>query len=146
MDGVALHHIETKPFPPAILTHAPCVEFATFYNLEDGFTQNMRAFAQAVQTGSPDGFVGHATGEVVEQITRPVDGAREGKAAVLLFAWESKQKHLEFRETELFAKNIHLLRAKHGGVEMVSLQTLVKDLVNDGLVSCVFHGRNKALI
>lgn len=149
MDGAALHHIEMRPFPPNILTKAPCVEVATFYNVEEGFIQNLNAFSQAVDTGKPKGFVGYATGEVVEQITRPRDGSQEGKAAVLLFGWESKEKHMEFRETELFAKHIGLLREKNGGVEMVYLQAIRGSvefvLLTVVLVSCLFQRRNEAL-
>ena len=145
MAGVAFHHIETKPFPPTILTEASCVEFATFYNVEKGFAQNLEAFVQAVDIGKPDGFVGYATGHVVEQITRPKEGAQEGEALVLLFGWESKEKHLSFRETELFAKHIGLLREKHGGVEMVRFDKLLKITSNNFIVSCLFQRCDKTL-
>lgn len=49
------------------------------------------------------------------------DGLGEGSNALVLFiGWESKEKHLEFRETEQFKRNVGLLREGAEGVEMVS--------------------------
>jgi len=126
IEGASIHHLKTKPFPPTVLTEAPCIEFATFYSVEEGFIENIETFCQAVDMGKPEGYVGYATGEVVEQIMRRKDPAQEEKAAVILLGWESKEKHLKFRETELFAKHIGLLREKHGGVEMVSSPAVKK--------------------
>lgn len=87
MDSVTLHHIKTEPFPPTLPTEAPCIEFATFYNVEEDFLKNLESFGQAVDTGKPDGLFGYAIGEVIEQLTGPKEGAQEGAAIVFLVGW-----------------------------------------------------------
>jgi hypothetical protein len=116
-----LHHVIPGSFPPTVLAQAPVIEFATFYGAEPGFLANVEKFLGAV--GTPDGVLGAAFGETVEDdVVKHADqgrGATGGKAVVLLLGWASKEKHMEFRETETFAKNIGLLREKRTGVEMV---------------------------
>lgn len=74
--------------------------------------------------GTPDGVLGAAFGETVEDDVVKHAGqgqdVKGGKAVVLLIGWASKEKHMEFRETETFAENIGLLREKCTGAEMVS--------------------------
>jgi len=55
---------------------------------------------------------------VVKHAEQGVDGAKAGKAAVLLIGWESKEAHLRFREKEVFKKHIYLLREKTTGAEV----------------------------
>ena len=58
-------------------------------------------------------------GPVVEEVEKE-EGAGKGKAVVLCIGWESREKHMAFRETETFAKNIHFLREGVKGTEIVS--------------------------
>jgi len=74
---------------------------------------------QAVDKKRPDGYFGYAFGETVEEIAK--DGGKDGKAVILWIGWESKEKHMEFRQTEVFKENIRLLREYNGGATVVSL-------------------------
>jgi len=119
-EDIYFYHMKSKPFPPSILTKAPCVEVATLYNAHEGLGDNVEKFKSAMDEGMPEGYYGSAFGEVVEDVVRPKEGAVKGRALVLLLGWESKEAHIKFRDTELFKKNIGLLREKNGGAEMVS--------------------------
>lgn len=123
-----LYHFYPTPFPPAVLGSAPVVEIVTFYNTEEHFVKNVERF---IESCAPDmkGCVGHAFGGVVEEIEK-AEGEGKGKAVVLCVGWESKEAHMEFRETETFKENVHLLREGMGGAEMVSRAfTLIVDLI-----------------
>lgn len=117
-----LHHVVPGAFPPAVLGQAPVIEFATFFGAEPAFLANVQRFMEAV--GEPDGVLGAAFGETVEaDVVKHAEQGGEvegGKAVVLLIGWTSKEMHMQFRETETFAKNIGLLREKCTGAEMVS--------------------------
>jgi heme-degrading monooxygenase HmoA len=80
---------------------------------------------KALDEGKPEGYLGHAYGETVEDVKKHADQAKEdvkeAKALVLLIGWESKEIHMKFRESELFKEQIHLVREKQGGVELVSI-------------------------
>jgi hypothetical protein len=112
---------ELKPFPPTILGTAPVIEVATFFQTEDFFLSNLEKFMAAASPHA-EGFLGHVYGPAVEEIEKE-EGAGKGKAVVLCIGWESREKHMAFRETETFAKNIHLLREGMKGAEMVSKPT-----------------------
>ncbi|KAG9241144.1 hypothetical protein BJ878DRAFT_246771 [Calycina marina] len=118
LTDIQIYHVETTPFPPAILTKSPCIEFATFYNIEPGFLENLGKFASVLDEAKPKEFYGGALGPVVGEITQPKEGATAGNAAVLFFGWESREAHAAFRNTELFANNIFLLREKLGGAKV----------------------------
>ncbi|KAE8449361.1 hypothetical protein EG329_008262 [Mollisiaceae sp. DMI_Dod_QoI] len=121
LDGVHLHHFLPTPSPPSVLTSAPVIEFATFYKPQPDFESSLEKFTKEV--GMPEGLVGFAYGETIEEISKHADQAEgkedsKGKAVVLLGGWESVQAHMNFRETETFKKYIGLIRGNHGGVEM----------------------------
>jgi len=120
----SLYHFAPKPSPPTILSTAPIIEIATFFQTEDTFLSNVEKF---VTTASPhmEGYLGHAYGPVIEEIEKE-EGAGKGKAVVLCIGWESREKHMTFRETETFRENIHLLREGMKGSEMhhVALKSL----------------------
>ena len=120
-----LHHITTKPFPPTILDSAPVIEFATFYYIEPGFVSNVEKFVKIVEGLKGVGSLGIAYGETIEDVKKHADqgkeDVKEGKAVVLLIGWESKELHMKFRETDTFKENIHYLREKTGGAEVVLL-------------------------
>lgn len=116
--AVYLFHFAPKPFPSTILGTAPVIEIATFFQTEDFFLSNMEKFMAAASPHA-EGYLGHVYGPVIEEIEEK-EGAGRGKAVVLCVGWESREKHMAFRETETFVKNIHLLREGVKGREMVS--------------------------
>lgn len=117
----ARFHFDAKPFPPTILGTAPVIEVTTFFQVEDFFLSNVEKFMAAASPHA-EGYLGHVYGLTIEEIEKE-EGAGKGKAVVLCIGWESKEKHMEFRETETFAKNIHLLREGAKGAAMVSNPT-----------------------
>ncbi|CAG8959812.1 hypothetical protein HYFRA_00001720 [Hymenoscyphus fraxineus] len=117
MEGFHLHHVGLKPFPPTVLGKAPVIEFATFLDTQPQFLDNVGKFMNAV--GMPEKCYGGAWGESVEtDVGKHEDGSVKGRAVVLVIGWESKEAHMQFRETEVFKGNIGLLREGVGGVEM----------------------------
>ena len=73
--------------------------------------------------GLVDGFVGAAYGESIEEgVEKHSEQGQEvegtGKVVVGFLGWESKEKHLAFREMELFKENIGLLRGNNRGAEV----------------------------
>ena len=120
IEDVHLYHI-TQP-DIKLLGLAPVVEFAIFYDVEPTMLSNVENFAAALEKGKPKGFHGIVYGEVMEKIVRPKDVGKEdvkpGSAIVGMLGWDSKDAHLAFRETELFKKNIGLLRENNGGAEI----------------------------
>jgi hypothetical protein len=114
----SLFHFAPTPFPPSILGTAPVIEIATFFQTEDFFLSNVEKFMTATSPHM-EGYLGHAYGPVIEEIEKE-EGAGKRKAVVLCIGWESRERHMAFRETETFAKNIHFLREGMKGVEMVS--------------------------
>jgi len=122
MEGVHLHHFQSNPHPPSIIGKVPCTEFATFFKCEESLVENIAKFAKILEEGKPDGFIGVAYGKVVEKAVKHKDIGQEGveasDAVVLLIGWESKEKHLAFRDTDLFKESVYLLREKNGGAEV----------------------------
>jgi hypothetical protein len=120
MQDVHLHHI-TQP-DIKLLGLAPVVEFANFYDVEPTMLSNVENLAAALEKAKPKRFHGIVYGEVMEKIVRPRDVGKEdikpGSAIVGMIGWDSKDAYLAFRETELFKKNIGLLREKNGGAEI----------------------------
>ncbi len=117
----SLFHFAPKPFPPLVLAMAPVIEIATFFHTEDFFLSNVDKFMTATSPHM-EGYLGHAAGPVIEEIEKE-GGAGKGKAVVLCIGWESKERHMAFRETETFKRNIHFLREGMKGSEMVSSPT-----------------------
>jgi hypothetical protein len=114
----SLFHFAPKPFPPTLLRIAPAVEIATFFQTEEFFLSNVEKF-MAAAAPHMEGYLGHAYGPVIEEIEKE-EGAGKGKAVVLCIGWESRERHMAFRETESFKENIHFLREGMKGSEMVS--------------------------
>jgi len=122
MTSVHFHHAPFTPHPLTLLTSAPCIEVATFYNAAPDFVGNVEKFASALKEGKPEGYFGATYGKVLEEdVVKHKDvgqGVGGAKAVVLLIGWESREVHLQFRETPLFKENIGLLREKNGGAEL----------------------------
>ncbi|KAH8602814.1 hypothetical protein B0O99DRAFT_604388 [Bisporella sp. PMI_857] len=119
---IYFHHFRPSSYPPALLTDAPVIEVVTFYDTEPGFHAAAQEFGRQLQGGKVDGYFGNVDGEVVERVRRRSGDGAEGPAVVLLIGWESKEAHLRFRETPLFAEHVGLLRKGNGGVEMVHVK------------------------
>lgn len=97
---------------------APVTELATFYwdgAPPDDAVSSVEKFIKAWEAEAGEGKVRWAYGVTHEEIER--EGVK-GKGAVLLIGWESKEEHMQFRETEVFKKNIDLLRQGAKGAEM----------------------------
>ena len=139
MESVSLNHFHPTPFPPAIVAHAPCIEFATFHGVETGFLSNVEKFTRILAEGKPAGYLGHTYGPVIEKI--PGKDGTEGDAVRLLIGWESKEKHMEFRDAQLFKDNIALLREKQSGAEVVcNHKSGVLLILMGTAVPCPLHG------
>ncbi len=128
-NGIHLKHFLPNPNTD-VLSAAPVVEFATFYNVDDTFLGNTKKFVDTAP--SPEGYKGASFGETVEGNTgKHSDGGEgKGKAVVLCIGWEAIEKHMEFRGSKWFGENIGLLREGcKGGAEMVSLKDKVGGMV-----------------
>lgn len=115
------------------------IEFATFFGVEPGFGDNVGKFLTQAGSPTPAGYYGHAYGPSVEDDLNKHAEQEVGEgsnAIVLLIGWESKEKHMEFRETEQFKENIALLRSGAKGAEMVSLSVSVTEDERRVLMSC----------
>jgi hypothetical protein len=123
MTGVPLFHIVPTPFPPKVLSLAPCIEFVTFFSTSPDFLANVEKFADVLEKnkGKIDGYLGYSYGESVEEVVKHAEqntAETKAKAITALLGWESREKHLAFRETEVFRENIGLLRENNRGAEM----------------------------
>ncbi|KAL3418980.1 hypothetical protein PVAG01_09201 [Phlyctema vagabunda] len=117
----SFHHFLSRPFPPDVLTFAPCTEVATFYGTSPTFHSNVQRFVNALSDAVPDGFQGTAFGPVLEHIAKP-GGSETEPAVVLCIGWASKEHHLRFRdESPVFKENIWLLREGNKGADVVHL-------------------------
>ena len=110
-----LFHFSPVPFPPSILASAPCTEVATFYQTSEKFLGCVEKFLKCLE--GADGYVGCCFGEVIEEIEME-DWNEKGRAVLLYIGWTGLDKHMAFRETEVFKANVPLLREGRGRVEM----------------------------
>jgi heme-degrading monooxygenase HmoA len=73
-----------------------------------------------------DGYLGLAAGVTyesdVEVEVEGEGGVQKGYAGVVVIGWESVEKHLAFRETDLFRENIGGLRNGARKIEMYHVQ------------------------
>lgn len=123
--NINFHHTTFSSHPPTLLGTAPVIEFATFYSVQDGFWENLSKFASAMEgdEAGAEGVKGYVKGQVMEEIKR--EGKEDnGRAVVLCVGWESVEKHMAFRGTEIFKENVGLLRVLNGGPDLVSLMLL----------------------
>ncbi|WPH04201.1 Hypothetical protein R9X50_00708900 [Acrodontium crateriforme] len=97
---------------------APVTEVATFWfdgappaDYIDGATK----FGKLIEESKFAGYHGLAVGVTHEELER--EGVK-GQAAVAIIGWDSVEKHMEFRNTDAFKENIHLLRSSMKKVEM----------------------------
>jgi len=115
---LSLHHAFLPPRKTGLLTSAPCIELATFYGIEEGCMENIREFEQKAVA---EGCHGMVYGETMEEISKE-DGGEKAKAAILCIGWDSREKHMEYRESKNFKENIALLRVKNKGASVVHVK------------------------
>jgi hypothetical protein len=89
MDAVHFHHMKCEP--TVVIRRAPCTEVATFHDCEESMLQNVEKFAQVIDAGKPDGYLGNGVGQVIEKIVRHKDigndEAKKGSAVMLLIGY-----------------------------------------------------------
>lgn len=97
---------------------APVTEIAVF-GFEGGppedYLDNVAKLSKIFDEEKPDGYLGMSAGVTYEEIEK--DGVK-GKAAVVAIGWQSVDVHMEFRKSETFSKNIHLLRSSAKSIDM----------------------------
>ena len=120
-DGdVTMVHVNFEPHPPTaavVNPTAPVTEVLTAYLAEkdEAYAARSREFAGILL--SHDAVKGVSTGWTVEDVTHPSLGdGKRGYAYVSVLAWESKEKHVAFRESQVFKDNINLVREGLNGV------------------------------
>jgi hypothetical protein len=126
LDGVeGVYHAHMNPHPPSAAlaeTSSPATELLTAYFPKDYSTAQMDKFsadfetlAKNIEAGGEGYFVTGTGGWCVEdEITNPANAEMKGKAFFAAIGWKSVQRHLDFRSTDTFKDNIHLLRGADG--------------------------------
>ena len=124
VDGdIDMRHANFHPHPPSNAvgsTSAPVTEVLTAYLSEknEDYAANSRKFGEMIKTKA-DSCKGVSSGWIVEKVTHSSLGDGEkGNAYINVIGWESKEKHMQFRETQDFKDNIHLLRTNAKGLEV----------------------------
>ena len=118
LDKIQLYHANLEPHPPNQVlgrSTSPATEilllyFPTDYSKadQDKFESDTKKLLGIVEKNS-DKYTASAGGWVVEELAIP--GTEEkAKAWAGFIGWKSVQDHLDFRFTEVFKENIHLLR------------------------------------
>ena len=124
MDGdVDMRHANFDPHPPSIAmgsATAPVTEVLTAYVLEksEKYAANSRKFGEMIKSEA-EGCKGVSSGWILEEVapSSSTDGEK-GHAYINVIGWESKEKHMQFRQTQVFKDNIHLLRTGTKGLEV----------------------------
>jgi len=117
--GLALHHAYLPQNKTHLLTGAPVIELVTVYGAEEGCLDNVKEFESKLEA---DGYHGMVYGETMEGDIAKEEGGEKGKAVVMCIGWDSREKHMEFRETERFREIIPLLREKNKGANVVHVK------------------------
>jgi len=116
--SLSLQHAFLPASKTSLLSSVPCIEYATFYGIEDGCLSNIAEFERKAVA---EGYHGMVYGETMEELSKE-DGGEKAKAAILCIGWDSKEKHMEYRESENFKENIGLLRVKNKGAIVVHVK------------------------
>ena len=110
IDGsVDMKHVNFDPHPPSNAvgtTNVPVTEVLTAYTTskDQSYEAASRKLLRLVES-SADGCKGVSGGWVIEE------GEGEKKCAfVSAIGWESKDHHMQFRDTQTFKDNIYLIR------------------------------------
>lgn len=97
---------------------APVTEIATFYFEGEppaDYIDGVHQFNQTTQKEGIPGYLGVAVGKTYEEVER--EGVK-GKAMVVAIGWQSVEAHTDYRSTQSFKDNIHLLRSSAKKIEM----------------------------
>ncbi|OQN95856.1 hypothetical protein B0A48_18141 [Cryoendolithus antarcticus] len=115
-------HVDFEPYSSvATALGAPCTEVASFYfngTPPKSYVSDALKIEPVLKEHAA-GYIGGALGVSYEELER--DGVK-GQVGVLVLGWESKAKHMEFRETSAFRENISMLRGESKGIEMHHVQ------------------------
>ncbi|KAK6443665.1 hypothetical protein LTR95_000492 [Oleoguttula sp. CCFEE 5521] len=115
-------HVDFEPYSSvATALGAPCTEVASFYfngTPPKSYVSDALKIEPVLKQHAA-GYIGGALGVSYEELER--DGVK-GHVGVLVLGWESKAKHMEFRETSAFRENIGMLRGESKGIEMHHVQ------------------------
>lgn len=121
--AISVQHQDMKPEGGLkAAMNAPVTEVATFYfdgKPPDDAYESAKKFIETCEKEAEGKVSGWAYGITQEEIEK--DGVK-GYGAVLCIGWESVDAHMEFRKTEVFKENIHLLRQTSKGIEMHHVQ------------------------
>ena len=120
---IDLRHVEFEPWPPTKAvgkSSAPVTEVLTAYveTQDANYATQTKSFLSILEAEA-QACTGVSSGWQLEQVAKNLfEEDRKGHAHVSVIGWESKEKHLEFRETSTFKDNIHLLRDGSKGLEV----------------------------
>ena len=118
LDKAQMYHANLTPHPASQVlsdVNTPACEtlvvyFPSGYSQadQDKFEEDMKKFVKVVEDNA-DTYTGSAGGWIKEEL--PIPGTEDkGKAYAAFIGWTSVQGHLDFRETQPFKDNVHLLR------------------------------------
>jgi len=119
-DGAgSIVHVDFKPAGGlSKCLSAPATEIATFYfegEPPSDYFDGVHKFDQITQEAGVPGFLGLAIGKTHEEVERE---CVKGHAMVLAIGWQSVDLHMEYRASQGFKDNIHLLRSTAKKIEM----------------------------
>ncbi|KAL9637211.1 MAG: hypothetical protein Q9164_002338 [Protoblastenia rupestris] len=125
VDGeIEMRHANFEPHPPSAAvsgTTSPVTEVLTMYleKKDEGFSKKVGQLGEVVLSKA-DGCRAVSSGWVIEEVEHECLGkGKKGNACVMVIGWESKEKHMEFKETQDFKDNIQLIRSDEvKGTEM----------------------------
>ena len=118
-DGpIGLQHASLNPHPPsnAVANSAgPVTEVLIAYleSKDESYAERSKKFASTIESNGA--CKGTSTGWILEDAEYQ---GEKGSAYVLLISWESKEKHLAFRETSTFKESISLIREGTKGLSV----------------------------
>jgi hypothetical protein len=126
LSGVeGVYHAHMTPNPPSKAlgsSSSPATELLTAYfptgytsAQQDAFSANFAKLASIMEMEGQGAYLTASGGWCVEdEVVNPANAEVKGKAFFGAIGWKSVQAHLDFRSTEAFQKNIHLLRGAEG--------------------------------
>ncbi|KAL2158529.1 hypothetical protein VTH06DRAFT_4296 [Thermothelomyces fergusii] len=97
---------------------SPTTEIFTAFGTEDGFTDNLETFLNAMDKDRPEGYYGGGFGTGV-----PLEGESDDKSARGALGWESKDAHTRAKEKPgVLLDNIHLVRKLRRDIDLFHVQ------------------------
>ncbi|KAL9104238.1 MAG: hypothetical protein Q9163_000786 [Psora crenata] len=125
VDGnIEMRHAKFEPHPQSAAvsgTRSPVTEVWTVYleDKDEKFVEKYEQFNE-ILLSKADGCQAISSGWVIEKVEHEKFlPSRKGTAYVGIIGWESKEKHMTFKETPDFKDNIRLVRdANVKGMEM----------------------------